>query len=412
MAWQREQGYSRYTLSTETNLVPNGMATVGMAVALPNNPNGIATVGISIELEVAMIGHFGLYMKAPFKCALEVVSALICAIMSTYTKPAYDRVKGCIFGCALGDTLGLPAEGNIKSILEERFPNGISLPHLTGVRGWNANSFSDDTEQTVLMMRALSTARDDAAGVACHFARGLKKWYAEGFSELGETFGMGCGGTTWRVLKRDEFESDPFGAAASIVGPRAGNGALMRTAPCAFTGDPAGWARHLCATTHADPMAEATCVAQCLLIRDLCETPLGSLSSEVLRRAIGPATAVLAAPLRSEFMEIISRPTLDALELDSRDARSYTLKSFACSIWAFRRLYNATTKKEAMDEALFRTIITSIVMKAGDADTNAAIAGAVVGSHLGYNNLPADWIASLPNREWLEREIDTWYATL
>jgi ADP-ribosylglycohydrolase len=322
------------------------------------------------------------------------------------TKPDYDRVKGCIFGCALGDALGLPAEGITKEILAERYPAGITLPHQHATRGFPLNDFSDDTDQTVLIMRALA-GTDDAA---IRFARGLKQWYAQGFPELGDTFGMGCGGMTWRVLKRDEFASDPFAAASSIVGPRSGNGALMRTAPCAFMADAAGWARHICATTHCDPLAEATCAAQCLLIRGLSEVPTGAKpSKELLRSAIVAAIEPLSAAQRREFLEWAERSLdLSALELDSRDARGYTLKSFACSIWAFRHIYSAHIERAS----LFRTVITHIVMAGGDADTNAAIAGACLGAYLGYSQLPQDWIESLPHYQWLEREIDIWYTSL
>lgn len=317
------------------------------------------------------------------------------------SRPDYDKVKGCIFGCALGDALGLPAEGSEKAILAERYPDGLALPHRVATRGFPLNDWTDDTDQTVLIMRSMG---QDAA---CNFARRLKRWYSEGFPELGDTFGMGCGGMTWRVLKQDGFEANPFDVAARVVGLRAGNGALMRTAPCAFTTDPAGWAAYFCATTHADPLAGATCVAQSLLIRELSDLPPGSQpSGELLRRALEPALAPLTAAQRDEFMSWISRGSLEALELDSRDARCFTLKTFACAVWAFRCLYAAPVR----DSALFRRRLTQLVMEGGDADTNAAVAGACLGAYLGYSNLPASWLESLPHRAWLEQEVATWYA--
>jgi ADP-ribosylglycohydrolase len=326
-------------------------------------------------------------------------------------KPDYDRVKGCIFGCALGDALGLPAEGSEKAILAERYPYGLTLPHRVGTRGFPLNDWTDDTDQTALIMRTLVAVATKGAApsidAACDFARRLKQWYAEGFPELGDTFGMGCGGLTWRVLKQDGFETDPFGAAARVIGLKAGNGALMRTSPCAFTTDPAGWAAYFCATTHDDPLAVATCVAQSLLVRGLSGVPPGErLTGELLRDALEPALAPLPAAQRREIMEWASRSSLDALELDSRDARCFTLKTFACAVWAFRHLYAAPVR----DEALFRRLLTQLVMEGGDADTNAAVAGACLGACLGYGNLPVSWLEALPHREWLEREVAAWYA--
>ena len=318
-------------------------------------------------------------------------------------KPDYDRAKGCIFGCALGDALGLPAEGSEKRILAARYPDGIALPHRCKTRGFPLNDWTDDTDQTVLVMRALQAQHHgEAAGPS--FAKSLKKWYYEGFAELGDTCGLGCGGMTWRVLKRDDFEEDPYGAARSIVGPKAGNGALMRTAPCAFTSSPATWAEHLCATTHADPLASASCVAQCLLLRELATLPsAAAVTGDLLRRALTPAVEKLSPPQRREFMEWAAHGASGSLELDARDARSYTLKAFACSLWAFRRMMWASV----LDETFFKETLTLLVMEGGDADTNAATAGACLGARLGYSNLPESWLEVLPNREWLAREVDS-----
>lgn len=47
-------------------------------------------------------------------------------------------------------------------------------------------------------------------------------------------------------------------------------------------------------------------------------------------------------------------------------------------------------------------------MQGGDADCNAAVAGAVLGCRVGYSRLPSDWLAGLlaPNSEWLSKKIN------
>jgi len=322
-----------------------------------------------------------------------------------------DRILGAIFGCALGDALGLPAEGSTKEILAERYPQGLALPHATPTRGFPLNDVSDDTDQTVLMMRTLAAGyRDPTLNPATDFAARLRTWYDAGFPELGDTSGMGCGGMTWRVLRREDFLTDPFGAARAIIGPKAGNGALMRTAPCAFTGDPAGWASYLCRTTHSDPLCAASCVAQSLLVRELAAVPAGApVEPECLRRALAPALAGLDERRRAEVMRWVRLSAcLEDLDLGARDARGYALKSFGCSVWAYRQLLASPTR----DAELFKRLTTRLVMEAGDADTNAAIAGAVLGAAVGYQNLPAEWLAALPHRDWLEAEVLDWAQTL
>ena len=41
----------------------------------------------------------------------------------------------------------------------------------------------------------------------------------------------------------------------------------------------------------------------------------------------------------------------------------------------------------------FKQLINELVMEGGDSDTNAAVAGALLGCKIGYNQLPQDWLA-------------------
>lgn len=46
--------------------------------------------------------------------------------------------------------------------------------------------------------------------------------------------------------------------------------------------------------------------------------------------------------------------------------------------------------------------IRRIITEGGDADTNAAVAGALLGVWLGYNRLPQDLIQQLKFKGWLD----------
>ena len=45
-------------------------------------------------------------------------------------------------------------------------------------------------------------------------------------------------------------------------------------------------------------------------------------------------------------------------------------------------------------------------MAGGDADTNCAVAGSLLGAYLGVEALPAQWLNGLARREWLERKVE------
>lgn len=54
---------------------------------------------------------------------------------------------------------------------------------------------------------------------------------------------------------------------------------------------------------------------------------------------------------------------------------------------------------------LFRKVLNELVLAGGDADTNGAVAGALLGCRLGFSQLPAEWIAGMPYSSWLEAYV-------
>ena len=52
--------------------------------------------------------------------------------------------------------------------------------------------------------------------------------------------------------------------------------------------------------------------------------------------------------------------------------------------------------------------MTTLFYQAGDADTNGAVAGALLGCKIGYSNLPSSWKDGLLQQqwEWLDNKIE------
>jgi len=48
----------------------------------------------------------------------------------------------------------------------------------------------------------------------------------------------------------------------------------------------------------------------------------------------------------------------------------------------------------------------TVAMEGGDADTNGAVAGAMLGCLVGYERLDEEWKGELLHREWLEKKVD------
>lgn len=329
---------------------------------------------------------------------------------------ARERAIGALLGAAIGDAVGLQVEGDDAARVAERCPDGVDLPYRGSYKGYEPCDWTDATDSAVLVMRTLGAyfaGKTDNPGR--DFAARLAQWRKSGFPELGDTGGLTPESVVQRALAQPGFTADPFAAARAVRGPKADNGALLRTIACAFTASPAEWAVLFCETTHADERCVASAVALALLLRALAALPGGALVPPALiavpaaagREALSEPPVNPGAPFYSRRRDYMARLTdtksLPALALDDRDARSYTLKTLACAMWAFRQLVRTPAARR--DAAFFVSTVRQVVAQGGDTSANAMVVGAVLGAALGPSNLPAAWVEALPHGEWLCKEI-------
>jgi len=201
-----------------------------------------------------------------------------------------DRVRGLVFGCALGDSMGLATEFLSKkdaaAFYGEDFdycPRPSKTYPDTHRLMWRAGDWTDDTDQLVLVMQSLLQCigapddDDESRGTERDFARRMTTWAKSGFAELGDESGAGVGRQTKAALNKQDFTDDPLRASRDVWEASgrtsAANGAVMRTA---ITGVPLFWDMDRCAgltsimcrTTHADPRCVASCtfVAACVAL--------------------------------------------------------------------------------------------------------------------------------------------------
>lgn len=103
----------------------------------------------------------------------------------------------------------------------------------------------------------------------------------------------------------------------------------------------------------------------------------------------------------NRLLELCYNPArLDQLQLDDH-ATDPTFKSLGAGVYAFTRSLPIGHESEA-----FKKILSDIVMQGGGADTNAALAGALLGVRIGYSRLPSEWVIGLKRWEWLEDRIE------
>mmetsp|Transcript_36244 Transcript_36244/g.104356 ORF Transcript_36244/g.104356 Transcript_36244/m.104356 type:complete len:698 (-) Transcript_36244:24-2117(-) len=374
--------------------------------------------------DVLISGHYEVpeEEQAPLRAPPEAGDTCVPVICGRHTdldkSTLVNRIKGLIWGAALGDAVGLATEFMKKSQASEAYPDPSKLSPATRKEDthrsrWVQGDWTDDTDQFVLLLDAIVAG----GGILDQkrFAKSLKSWRREGFPELGDRAGLGIGQTVNGVLESPAYDVAPDIAADAewrqSACTAAANGAVMRCAAAALgcfwdeavvTYNAAAGA----AVTHADPR----CIASSVMVALIASRALTvvDLSSPARRReevlsALQAARHCLDGGDADELerhSDVAARG-LEGLCLGSGGI-GYTYKPLAAACWAF------------LHAGSFKDAIQAITMEAGDADSNATVAGALLGARLGFSCLPQEWLGEVPElqRRWLEQKIAAYVQML
>lgn len=285
-----------------------------------------------------------------------------------------EHLAGLLLGTALGDALGLPAEGLSRRRLVRLGWNGRWRHRFLFGRGMT----SDDTEHTLLVAESLRRQPDDAQAFARDLAWRLRWWLLAvpagvGFATLRACLKLWLG-----------FPPDRSGVRS------AGNGAAMRSAIIGawFAGDRAkieSFVRAATLLTHTDSRALTGALAVALCAE-----------SAVLGRSSAETLALLAA-VSPEDREWQERLTLLRQGLEEGWTLDAYSERIGCSAGITGYVHN--TVPVALFAYLkggeFRPALEDVLDGGGDTDTVGAIAGALLGCRSGAAALPREWLDGL-----------------
>jgi len=295
-----------------------------------------------------------------------------------------DKIYGTIFGQAIGDALGLGTEFMSKTEVREKYPDGLK-EYSQIIRDYHRakfqpGSWSDDTD----MMLCIANAIIEDKGINLHtIARNFKQWvYAP------ETRGIGQ--TTLKVLSIAEYVEKPHQVAELIWRmtrtKNAANGSVMRTAIIGLKKENvAQTAEDVCKLTHFDPRCVGSCVIVSEIINHLIWHDEQLSYSQIM--TIGNKYDKSIA----EYIDKAYYNGIESLELDEPSSIGYTLKALGSALWC---LFHAND----FEEGLLR-----VVNEGGDADTNAAVACAMLGAKFGYTSIPQKYTDGLTRKNDLMR---------
>lgn len=300
------------------------------------------------------------------------------------TKDFYDKLKGVIYGQAIGDALGLGAEGMKSKDMASNYPQG--LQHFGQIiqdkyrKRWNIGEWTDDTDMMLCIANAfIEDKRVDYKNIAKYF----KQWI--------NSDPLGQGSHTCMVLKNEDYKDKPFEVSKYVWEKKeckcASNGGLMRTSVVGlFPETITAHAENICRLTHYDPRCVGSCVIVSELIHALVYDEHIPSVSNILDMA-GNYDSRIAEYVKKAWQE----ENVNRLMDDSNMA--YTLLTLSIALWAFWHT-------ESFEDGLLK-----VVNAGGDADTNAAVACSLLGAKFGFHTIPEEYVKGLMHREQIDDVI-------
>ena len=350
--------------------------------------------------------------------------------MQTHSDVA-DRASAMLLGVALGDAMGVPAErpgsrhkpadctGELHEDWFERRRNQWCTTDC------DVGAVSDDTEMT---MALLSQLAENGGYVPDRVLAAYHKFANADTSTLGENTkallkGYCAGGKTKPDIGRIKTQyanrfGYRFGTREDALGAQS-NGCLMRCSPLALIKD----AEHRrnataidCALTNPSPTAHACVSFYVELLNALIFQPRDAGDSTVLDGAVETpertGRALIVGRVRAHLdavsgvdADATTCPDLDAMLASvmagiesnpdtpprvasttdpTRKVGGWVVTSLAMALWA------ALRRPDDPNETNYLTLsdrLRDVVRAGGDTDTNAAIAGALIGAQVGYRHL-------------------------
>jgi ADP-ribosylglycohydrolase len=273
---------------------------------------------------------------------------------------ALDRAQGALVGQFCGDALGSLVEFMSPERIAGLYPDGVRRILAGGVWGTLAGQPTDDSEM------ALGLARDLAAR-GTYSPEGALQAYKAWFASSP----FDCGNTVASALR------------GKLMPESQANGAMMRASPLgvAAAGLPletaADWAARDAGLTHPNPV---TVQANSLYVMAIAyAVERGPSPRELYGRVVDWAREAEVEPTLMEAVKAAS----------GAKPESYVQKSG----WVLIAFRNALFR--LVNSLSFEDAVSGTAAEGGDADTNAAICGALLGAVHGLKAVPDQWIRSV-----------------
>jgi ADP-ribosylglycohydrolase len=288
---------------------------------------------------------------------------------------AFRRAQGVLLGQLAGDALGSLVEFKDAPEVRAAYPAGISAMDDGGVWDTIAGQPTDDSELALSLARTLEAGGFDEGKIACAYAA----WLASHPFDVGTTTSRALSGARVALDRGLKPTAVANAARAAADEESKSNGALMRVSPLGVFGarfseeDVITWARRDAALTHPNRVCQDASAVLVAAIRFAIATPDSG------PQAIADHALDIARRLPCQ------KDVLQALE-DARERRPAFAPHSGYVLIALQNAFFQLRHARSLEAGIVDT-----VMQGHDSDTNAAIAGALLGAAHGSQAVPLGW---------------------
>ena len=297
-----------------------------------------------------------------------------------------------IYGLAVADALGVPYETEtLESMKKNPCTGMIGFRHHNQPPG----SWSDDTSMSLCLADSLCKGYD-----LTDMMKNFSRWCFNGeYTAAGKTFDVG---RTCRKAINKFREGVPaeYCGDNSINGN--GNGALMRTFPIALyqcvkynREQPENFLlpiHEVSCLTHAHEIGLICCGLFSLTLKEWLEDsnrPFFDAAQTAFEKGM-EAYLNLDGNFKNHLPLFESPNELIRKSVDELPSWGYALNTWNIALWSLLTTDN------------YHDCVLKAINVGGDTDSNGAVAGALAGVIYGKNMIPAEWIESLLNKEFID----------
>jgi ADP-ribosyl-[dinitrogen reductase] hydrolase len=287
-----------------------------------------------------------------------------------------DETLGAMLGLAVGDALGAQVEFADPQRVRAVVDGGLEMVDSAY---WAAGQWTDDTALALALAESIA---EHGLLEIDDLARRYIAWATSDGRGIGRATRAALVGASDAAEARDR--ASEFHAR---TGMGAGNGTVMRCTPIGLVArdidEARGAAFEDARLTHGHPAAAPASAALCAALVALRE------GADPLRAAVAEATGVPDLERSLELAAADERDALAALATGAAAGACWTTLAIAlCAL---------------MKIGEYESGVTWVISLGGDTDTNAAVAGALLGLSHGASSIPRRWLEPLAQRDRLER---------